>query len=154
MKILITGNMGYVGPIVVARLRESYPSSRLVGMDMGYFATCLTAASRLPECRIDLQIFQDVRDVGKDALNDIDTIVYLAAISNDPMGASFERITLDVNHRAAVTLATLARDAGARSFVFASSCSVYGMAEGGAKSEESTLNPLTAYAKSKNWCGA
>lgn len=149
MKILITGNMGYVGPIVVARLRESYPSSRLVGMDMGYFATCLTAASRLPECRIDLQIFQDVRDVGKDALNDIDTIVYLAAISNDPMGASFERITLDVNHRAAVTLATLARDAGARSFVFASSCSVYGMAEGGAKSEESTLNPLTAYAKSK-----
>ena len=149
MKILITGNMGYIGPTVVKRLRASYPAATLVGLDMGYFAACLTASRHLPECRIDVQMFGDVRYADKDMLKDVDAVVYLAAISNDPMGASFETITLDVNHRAAVTLAQQARAAGARSFVFASSCSVYGFAEGGAKTEDSTVNPLTAYAKSK-----
>jgi nucleoside-diphosphate-sugar epimerase len=149
MKILIAGNMGYIGPTVVKRLRASYPAAKLVGLDMGYFAACLTASPYLPECRTDVQIFADVRSVDKEMLTDVDAIVYLAAISNDPMGASFESVTLDVNHRAAITLAEQARAAGAGSFVFASSCSVYGFAEGGAKTEESTVNPLTAYAKSK-----
>ena len=149
MKILITGNMGYIGPTVVKRLRASYPDATLVGLDMGYFATCLTASRYLPECRVDAQIFADVRSVNKDLLRGVDAVVYLAAISNDPMGASFEEITLDVNHRAAITLADQARSAGAKSFVFASSCSVYGFAEGGAKTEASAVNPLTAYAKSK-----
>ena len=149
MKILITGNMGYIGPTVVKRLRASYPTATLIGLDMGYFATCLTASRYLPECRVDMQIFGDVRSVDKDLLSGIDAVVYLAAISNDPMGASFEAVTLDVNQRAAITLAEQVRMAGAKSFVFASSCSVYGFAEGGAKTEESAVNPLTAYAKSK-----
>ncbi|HNI67729.1 MAG TPA: SDR family oxidoreductase [Nitrospira sp.] len=149
MKILITGNMGYIGPTVVQRLRTSYPTATIVGLDMGYFAACLTAANYLPECRVDEQMFVDVRSVSKEMLQGVDAVVYLAAISNDPMGASFEAITLDVNHRAAVAIAQLAREAGAGSFVFASSCSVYGFAEGRAKTEESAVNPLTAYAKSK-----
>ncbi|MBS0169878.1 MAG: SDR family oxidoreductase [Nitrospira sp.] len=149
MKILITGNMGYIGPSVVQRLRLSYPAATIMGLDMGYFATCLTAAHYLPECRVDEQVFADVRSISKDLLRGVDAVVYLAAISNDPMGASFEEITLDVNHRAAVRIAESAREAGAGSFVFASSCSVYGFAEGGAKTEESAVNPLTAYAKSK-----
>lgn len=149
MKILITGNMGYIGPTVVKRLKASYPAVTLIGLDMGYFATCLTASHYLPECRVHTQIFADVRSVDKSILTGVDAVVYLAAISNDPMGASFEAITLDVNHRAAISLAEQARAAGAKSFVFASSCSVYGFAEGGAKTEESEVNPLTAYAKSK-----
>jgi nucleoside-diphosphate-sugar epimerase len=75
--------------------------------------------------------------------------VYLAAISNDPMGATFEKITIDVNHLAAVDLARKARQQGVKNFVFASSCSVYGSAEEKEKTEESSLNPLTAYARSK-----
>lgn len=149
MKILITGNMGYIGPTVVKRLRASYPTATLIGLDMGYFATCLTASDYLPECRVHMQIFGDVRSVDKELLSGIDAVVYLAAISNDPMGASFEAVTLDVNQRAAITLAEQVRAAGAKSFVFASSCSVYGFAEGGAKTEDSEVNPLTAYAKSK-----
>lgn len=133
MKILITGNMGYIGPTVVQRLRTSYPTATIVGLDMGYFAACLTAANYLPECRVDEQMFVDVRSVSKEMLQGVDAVVYLAAISNDPMGASFEAITLDVNHRAAVAIAQLAREAGAGSFVFASSCSVYGFAEGAQK---------------------
>ncbi len=149
MKILVTGNMGYVGPLVLRRLRESHPKATLVGYDMGYFAHCLTGALRLPESRADLQYFGDIRHVPEQILHGVDAIVHLCAISNDPMGATFEKVTLDINHRASVDLAEKAKQAGVKKFVFASSCSVYGFAEGGPRREEDALNPLTAYAKSK-----
>lgn len=149
MNILITGNMGYVGPAVVKQLRASYPDAKLAGLDMGYFAHCLTAADTLPECGLNIQYFTDVRDVSVEMLAGVDAIVHLAAISNDPMGNAFEEVTLEINYRATVALAEKAKKAGVRHFVFASSCSVYGFAEGGARTEDAELNPLTAYAKSK-----
>jgi nucleoside-diphosphate-sugar epimerase len=147
--ILITGNMGYVGPWVLQQLRQSRPQATLIGYDMGYFSHCLTRAAILPECRADLQYFADVRTIPEKILEGVDAIIHLAAISNDPMGKAFEELTLEVNHRATVRLAALAKQAGVRSFVFASSCSVYGFAEEGARTESSSLNPLTAYAQSK-----
>ena len=149
MKILITGNMGYVGPAVARRLRQSYPNACLVGLDMGYFSHCLTATQIFPECRLDVQHFSDVRKSDPAILSGVDTIIYLAAISNDPMGATFERITFDVNYHAALRMARDAKQAGVKGFVFASSCSIYGFSDGGAKREEDEINPLTAYAKSK-----
>lgn len=149
MKILITGNMGYVGPWVVRRLRASHPSATLVGFDMGYFAHCLTDAPALPETQLDAQLFGDVRAIPDSALAGVDVVVHLAAISNDPMGKEFEAVTYAVNHRASVELARRARGAGAHAFVFASSCSVYGAAGDRPRTEDAELNPLTAYAKSK-----
>ncbi len=149
MKILITGNMGYVGPVVVQRLRESFPDATLIGLDTGYFAHCLTACDVLPERRVDTQYFCDVRSLPREVLADVDAVVYLAAISNDPMGTQFEGATLAVNHVAACEMAAKAKKNGTKAFVFASSCSVYGCAEDGARTEESGLNPLTAYARSK-----
>lgn len=149
MNILITGNMGYVGPLVMARLRAAYPDAQLIGLDCGYYAHCLTGAPVFPEVRLDRQYFMDVRDVDAATLRGVDAIVHLAAISNDPMGKAFEEVTLDVNYRATVALARQAKAAGVRHFVFASSCSVYGFAEGGARSEQSEVSPLTAYARSK-----
>jgi nucleoside-diphosphate-sugar epimerase len=149
MKILITGNMGYIGPCVVQRLRTSYPGAFLVGLDMGYFANCLTNAEVLPECRVDMQYFTDVRKLQTDLFRDVDAIVHLAAISNDPMGNTFEKVTFDINHLASIDLAKKAKEAGVKSFVYASSCSMYGAADDGARTEDSPLNPLTAYAKSK-----
>lgn len=149
MKILITGNMGYVGPCVVEHLRTSYPNAILVGLDTGYFAHCLTNAGVLPECRVDIQFFCDVRRLPPEALHDVDAIVHLAAISNDPMGNTFEQVTFDINHRASVDLAKEARSMGVKAFVFASSCSMYGFADDSPRTETSQLNPLTAYAKSK-----
>lgn len=149
MKILITGNMGYVGPSVVRRLRQSYPNAALVGLDTGYFAHCLTSANILPECRLNVQHFADVRRLPKEALIDVDAIVHLAAISNDPMGKTFEEVTFDVNHRASVDLAKEAKREGVKAFIFASSCSMYGLADDIPRKETSPLNPLTAYAKSK-----
>ena len=149
MKILITGNMGYVGPGVVSHLRSVFPQATIVGYDMGYFASCLTNAPVLPECKLDQQIFGDVRFIGREVLKGVDVVIHLAAISNDPMGLRFEEMTMDVNYKSSIRLAQMAKEAGAGSFVFASSCSMYGSAEDSARTESSTLNPLTAYARSK-----
>ncbi len=149
MKILVTGNMGYVGPGVVRQLRRAYPQAAIAGLDMGYFSHCLTNARQLPECSLDVQYFGDVRTPPEAALANADAVVYLAAISNDPMGQQFEQATLDVNYHAAFRLARAAKRAGARMFVLASSCSVYGFAESGARTEHSEVNPLTVYARSK-----
>ena len=149
MKILITGNLGYVGPLLVERLRNSYPDATLVGFDIGYFAHTSTTVSRSTEVLLDVQYYGDVRRFPDELLQDIDAVVYLAAISNDPMGKEFEEITLDVNCKSAIRLAQSAKEKGVKSFVFASSCSVYGFAESGLRTEDSELNPLTAYAKSK-----
>ena len=149
MKILITGNMGYVGPCVMERLRHTQPAATLVGYDAGYFANQLTNAVTLPECNADIQYFADVRDFPQEVLVGVDAVVHLAAISNDPMGNTYEQATMDVNCRASVELARKARHAGVGHFVYASSCSTYGFGGDGAKTEGSSLNPLTAYARSK-----
>jgi len=149
MKILITGNMGYVGPAVINQLRLSDPNATLVGFDMGYFGNCITSQNVLPECRVDLQYFADIRKFPEHILEDVDGIVHLAAISNDPIGNMFEEVTLDINYRASIELAKKAKEAGVKAFVFASSCSMYGAAVDSARTEEAPLNPLTAYAKSK-----
>jgi nucleoside-diphosphate-sugar epimerase len=149
MKILITGNLGYVGPWVTRRLRTRYPEGFLIGVDTGYFAHCLTAASHVPEALLDVQYYNDIRSFPTAILNGVDAVVHLAAISNDPIGNAYEEVTFDVNSRASVELARLAKAAGVGSFVFASSCSVYGSADEQPRTEGSELSPLTAYAKSK-----
>jgi nucleoside-diphosphate-sugar epimerase len=141
--------MGYIGPCVADELRRSHSDATLIGYDTGYFAHCLTGAPALPEIRIDQQYFGDMRDMSADVLRGVDAVVHLAAISNDPMGNTYEQVTHDINTESSVRLAKLAKAAGVRRFVFASSCSMYGFAEGGPRKEEDALNPLTAYARSK-----
>jgi nucleoside-diphosphate-sugar epimerase len=98
---------------------------------------------------VDQQYFADIRKFPEEVLNGVDAIVHLAGISNDPIGNRFEEVTLDINHRASIDLAKKAKAAGVKSFIFASSCSMYGSAEDSPRTEKSRLNPLTAYAKSK-----
>jgi nucleoside-diphosphate-sugar epimerase len=149
MKILITGNMGYIGPCVAERLKKSYPGVTILGLDMGYFANCLTNSGILPECRMDVQYFADIRNVPSGILDDVDVVIHLAAISNDPMGNTFEKVTNDINYLASIDLAKKAKNGGVRNFIYASSCSMYGSSDDGPRTEASALNPLTAYAKSK-----
>src|SRR4030081_1313268 len=148
MKILITGNMGYVGPTVAKYLRARRPDATLHGFDNAYFAHCLTGASVLPERCLDEQFYGDVRNISLD-LSGYDAVVQLAAISNDPMGNQFEAVTLDINQNTTISIAKAAAAVGVKNFVFASSCSVYGIAKGPPRKETDPLNPMTAYAKSK-----
>lgn len=149
MRILVTGNLGYIGPVLVRHLRKVWPAAELIGFDTGYFAQCLTGAQSLPETRLDAQYFGDLRSFPEGLLQGVDAVVNLAAISNDPMGNQFEAVTTSINHEAAVSLARAAKAAGVSHYVYASSCSVYGAASEGARTEDSTLDPLTAYARSK-----
>ena len=148
MKILITGNMGYVGPEVAKHLRARRPSATLHGFDNAYFAHCLTGSQVLPERYLDEQFYGDVRDVSLD-LKGYDAIVQLAAISNDPMGDKFQAVTFEINQNRTVSIARAAVAAGVKNIVYASSCSVYGIAAGAPRKETDALNPITAYAKSK-----
>ena len=149
MRILITGNMGYVGPAVYRQFRATRPAAELAGFDMAYFGNCVTTSGALPEALLDVQHFGDMRSFPVNILDGVDAVIHLAGISNDPMGNKFEKVTLDINHRASVELAKNAKSRGVKAFVFASSCSMYGSADDSPKKEGDPLNPLTAYAKSK-----
>ena len=149
MKILITGNLGYVGPGLVKELRKYHPGATLIGYDIGYFAKHITNVSICPESFLDIQYYGDVRSFDAKILNGVHTVISLAAISNDPIGNRFEQVTMDINYLANLEIARMAKECGVQKFVFASSCSVYGAAEDAPRTEDAPLNPLTAYAKSK-----
>jgi nucleoside-diphosphate-sugar epimerase len=136
MNLLITGNMGYIGPCLVQHLRSTYDDINIIGLDMGYFAHCLSNSETFPEHRVDVQYFADLRRWPSDiiSLKDVDAVVHLAAISNDPMGKTFENVTLDVNYKSSIDLAVRAKESGVKT---------------GPRTEASDVNPLTAYAKSK-----
>jgi nucleoside-diphosphate-sugar epimerase len=125
------------------------PEAWIAGYDNGYFGHCLTDAGLLPECEANVQFFGDVRQIPQEALSGIDAVIQLAAISNDPMGSKFEAPTNEINHLASIRLAEMARDAGVKRYIFASSCSMYGAAGDRPRREADPLNPLTAYARSK-----
>jgi nucleoside-diphosphate-sugar epimerase len=149
MRILITGNMGYVGPVLTRFLRESIVDAELIGFDTGFFGHSLTGVDVLPESLLDQQVFGDIRELSPKLLDGTDAVVHLSAVSNDPMGNKLEAVTGEINQQASVRLAKLAAEHGVKNFVFASSCSMYGYAEGGARKESDPTNPLTAYARSK-----
>ena len=149
MKILITGNLGYVGPGVVKEFRNYYPDAEIIGYDIGYFDRLITNKGISPECYLNTQNYGDVRNFPEQLLEGVETVINLAAISNDPIGNKFEKATFEINHESTIKIAKLAKKKGVKNFIFASSCSVYGAAEDIARKEDSPLNPLTAYAKSK-----
>lgn len=149
MRILITGNMGYIGPVLVRFLKAGDASTEIIGFDAGFFGHSLTGAESSPETLLARQHFGDVRDFPEDLLAGVDGVVHLAAVSNDPMGKEFEEVTAAINRDASVRIAKLAAKAGVKNFVFASSCSMYGAADGGPRKETDPTNPLTAYARSK-----
>lgn len=144
MKVLVTGHQGYIGPVLCPLLLEHGHS--VVGLDTGYFEDCdfLEAPRQVPTIR------RDVRDLRPQDLEGIDAVIHLAALSNDPMGQLDPALTDAINHRGSVHLAEVARAAGAQRFVFSSSCSMYGAADGDAALDETAgFNPVSAYAKSK-----
>ncbi|WP_102145662.1 NAD-dependent epimerase/dehydratase family protein [Mycobacterium hubeiense] len=143
MKVLVTGHQGYLGTVMVPVLQGS--GHEVVGLDNGYFDACVLGGPppEVPNLAVDL------RDVSLVQLEGFDAVVHLAALSNDPLGALDPEVTFDINHRASVRLARLAREAGVRRFLYASTCSVYGAAGDDLVDEEAPLRPLTPYAISK-----
>jgi nucleoside-diphosphate-sugar epimerase len=145
VRILVTGHRGYIGSVMVPIVQAA--GHEVVGLDSDLYAGCTFGdPAGVPEIP---EIGRDLRDVPAEALAGIDAIFHLAALSNDPLGDLDPDLTYDINHRASVRLARLARDAGVRRFVFSSSCSNYGAAGGAMLDEDSPLRPVTPYGKSK-----
>ncbi|MGV9414114.1 NAD-dependent epimerase/dehydratase family protein [Nocardia sp. NPDC003693] len=143
MRVLVTGHQGYLGTVMVPELERA--GHEVTGLDSGFFAECVLGAAPAPPPGLQV----DLRDVTVDQLRGFDAVVHLAALSNDPLGALAPRITYDINHAASVRLARLAKDAGVRRFLYASTCSVYGAAGADLVTEDAPLRPLTPYAESK-----
>ncbi len=144
MRVLLTGHTGYLGTVMAPVLTAA--GHDVVGLDSGLFADCLLGPAPADPPGIDV----DLRDVTLEHLTDIDAVIHLAALSNDPLGALAPELTYDINHRASVRLARLARDAGVARFLYASTCSVYGASGGaGLVAEDAPLRPVTPYAESK-----
>jgi nucleoside-diphosphate-sugar epimerase len=119
----------------------------VAGLDTGYFRECITSPIDVGP---DAEIAKDIRNVDADDFRDFDCVVHLAALSNDPMGELAPELTMSINHEASVRTAQLAKVAGVRRFVFASSCSLYGAAStDDPLSEDASFNPVSAYAVSK-----
>jgi len=144
MRVLLTGHKGYLGTVMAPVLAAA--GHEVVGLDSGLFDACLLGPT--PNDPPGMTV--DLRDVHLNHLEGFDAVVHLAALSNDPLGALAPRLTYDINHRASVRLARLARDAGVRRFLYASTCSVYGASGGdGLVGEDAPLRPVTPYAESK-----
>ncbi|MDB4877449.1 MAG: NAD-dependent epimerase/dehydratase [Gemmatimonadetes bacterium] len=144
-RILVTGCNGYIGSVLTTVLQER--GYGVVGLDTGYYADCVLGDLG-PSYPL---IKKDVRDVTRNDLRDVSAVIHLAALSNDPLGELSPGLTEDINLEASIRLATLARAAGVGRFVYASSQSMYGVANTSAELDEdnSEKNPITAYARTK-----
>ena len=145
MKILITGDRGYVGSVLAQMLSDR--SYDIVGFDTDYYrGTDLYSVERSYR-----KITKDIRSVSPEDVQGVEAVVHLAGLSNDPLGALAPNLTEDINLRGTLQLARLARNAGVKRFVYASSQSMYGISNTDDELDEddSDKNPLTAYARTK-----
>lgn len=145
MNILVTGNNGYIGSILTDILLEK--GYNVTGLDTNYYEGIKTSETN-PEIK---QINKDIRTISKDDVKNIDAVIHLAALSNDPLGEFNPELTMDINYLAAVKLAKLAKKSGVKRFIYASSQSMYGVSnsENELDEDDSEKNPLTSYARAK-----
>ena len=144
-KILVTGNLGYIGSVLCNFLEDK--NFFVKGLDIGLFKNCNISPCNDPSN----QIFKDIRDISENDLKEVDIIVHLASLSNDPLGQLNAGLTSDINYKATVKLAELAKKSGIERFIFISSQSIYGISNTDDELDEdkSIKNPITEYAISK-----
>lgn len=143
MRVLITGHNGYIGSVLGPMIRAA--GHEVVGLDTFLFeGGTFGRDTSAPE-----SLRMDLRDVHVSHLRGFDAVMHLAALSNDPVGDVNPECTYDINHIGSVRLARLAKEAGVERLIFASSCSLYGVAGDEMLTEEASFNPITPYGVSK-----
>ncbi len=147
MRVMITGHSGYIGPVMTRLFHRA--GHQVVGFDTGYFRDLMEDAA--DEYIPDTEIRGDIRDIDQGAFRGIEAVVHLAALSNDPIGDIVATKTEDINAGGTARAGAMAKKAGVRRFVMASSCSLYGKAADSLSplDETARLAPASAYARSK-----
>jgi nucleoside-diphosphate-sugar epimerase len=143
VRVLVTGHDGYIGSVLVPALTVG--GHEVVGLDTFFFGDCTLGLNGDPVPAL----HKDVRDVSLADLAGFDAVIHLAALCNDPLGDLHPEWTEEINHRASVRLARMAREVGVVRFLYASSCSMYGASGDDILTEEAPLKPLSVYAVSK-----
>jgi nucleoside-diphosphate-sugar epimerase len=143
VRILVTGTEGYLGSLLAPTLLGR--GDEVTGLDTGYYKNgwLYNGVHETPHTLV-----KDIRHVTPDDLAGYDAVVHMAELSNDPIGDRIGDVTYDINHHGSVALASAAKRAGVSRFVYMSSCSVYGVADG-TVDETSPTDPQTAYARCK-----
>lgn len=147
MKVLVTGTEGYIGSRLAPLLMERGHEVR--GLDTGFYRDGCLYMDPIGMPRTPTTVFKDLRSLSVDDFAGFEAVIHLAELSNDPLGQNRPEVTYRINHEGSVRLAELARAAGVKRMVYASSCSVYGVGTGEFLDELSPTNPQTAYAKCK-----
>lgn len=143
MRVIVTGHKGYIGTVLTPMLLAH--GHDVVGFDSDLYRRC-----SFGDGIVDVpEIVKDVRDASAGDLEGADAVVHLAGLSNDPLGDLNPALTYAINHEASVRLAKLAKKAGAKRFIFSSSCSNYGAAGDDLIDENGAFNPVTPYGESK-----
>lgn len=143
MRVLVTGGAGYIGSVLLRILLER--GYDVVCLDRLFFG--LDPIRDLLD-RPDFKLIKnDIRWFDPKILRDIDIVIDMAALSNDPAGELDPAKTYDINYLGRIRVARLSKEYGVKRYIFASTCSVYGFQKK-IVDENSDLNPLTTYAKS------
>jgi nucleoside-diphosphate-sugar epimerase len=132
MRIFLTGACGYIGSVLLPKLRKA--GHQVTTCDTGWFGG-------EPNIKCDIRTLK--------SLPVVDAIVHLANIANDPCGELDAKLTWEVNALGTVLLADMAVRAGIKRFIFASSASVYGLKDNEPVREETSLEPVSDYNKTK-----
>lgn len=148
MKVLLTGHRGYIGTVMTPMLLQA--GHDVIGCDIDLYERCTFPVDSHPIASVPM-LRKDVRDLVVDDLRGFDACIHLAALSNDPLCDLNPTLTYAINHEGSVRIAELAKSAGVRRFLLASSCSNYGAAGESIMDETGALNPVTAYGQSKVW---
>jgi nucleoside-diphosphate-sugar epimerase len=144
MRVLVTGDRGYIGAVLVPFLRAA--GHEADGLDLGLYEGCDLGP---PPAANGTWVPRDMRDAAASDLAGYDAVICLAALSNDPLGDLNPAATYSVNLDGTLRLARAAKEAGIERFLFASSCSLYGAAGSAAVAEDAELFPVTPYGESK-----
>lgn len=141
MNILLTGGCGYKGTVLVPKLLAQGHLVRVI--DTMWFGNFLHHHPNLTVTK------GDVRDIDRILLDDVDAVIHLSSVANDPCGDLDPKLTWEISALATMQLADKAARHGVKQFIYASSGSVYGVKSEGQVTEDLELNPISEYNKTK-----
>lgn len=152
MNVFVTGDRGYIGSVLVPLLLQN--GHQVTGLDTEFFSSrggpVFGGKTEVSSSKDSYRkITKDIRRITEKDLRDIDAVIHLSALSNDPMGEIDKKLTEDINLHTSLKLAQMCKETGVKRFIFSSSCSIYGIAKNSVVDEKSEVNPLTTYARSK-----